>query len=153
MNNKAVETQRILLEQMKFRISKAISGPMSLNIKADVRYQELTDAMIMELRTNVMSESLQDTTQSVEFTFPSGVWQHFKQRWFPKWMKRRFPVKATEYTKNVTFQRMALYPSIPYSEHESYIHEIINFDTGFSELPLDGLIDLNGIYSRPKGDI
>ena len=24
---------------------------------------------------------------------PDGLWEHFKERWFPRWLKRRYPVR------------------------------------------------------------
>lgn len=28
---------------------------------------------------------------------PSSLWQHFKERWFPKWLKKRFPVRYDQW--------------------------------------------------------
>lgn len=39
-------------------------------------------------------------------TYPKDWWQHFKQRWFPVWLRRKYPVQY----KSEKFEMGVLYP-------------------------------------------
>lgn len=41
-------------------------------------------------------------------TWPATWWQHFKDRWYPRWLKERFPVKRSKRHVHID----ALYPWI-----------------------------------------
>jgi len=34
------------------------------------------------------------TQKGDTWAIPADWWQHFKQRWFPRWLERRFPVRT-----------------------------------------------------------
>jgi hypothetical protein len=48
------------------------------------------------------------------WVLPSDWWQYFKQRWFPKWLLKRHPVKFTTYKLNM----LCAYPRIALPEHQ-----------------------------------
>lgn len=57
--------------------------------------------------------SLGEQLHTISVNYPADWWQHFKLRWFPKWLTRKYPV---EY-KTVSYDIKALYstlkPSLP----------------------------------------
>lgn len=67
--------------------------------------------MILRLRAGIYGETL----KKVEISYPQDWWQHFKQRWFPKWAKDKWPVIM----KTETVEATALYPmvSLPDKKH------------------------------------
>jgi len=41
---------------------------------------------------------------------PASLWQHFKLRWFPRWLKRKFPPKMVWVVAVHTFPELAIPP-------------------------------------------
>jgi hypothetical protein len=47
---------------------------------------------------NVVKALINIATQEEEVcNVPSDWWQHFKERWFPLWLKRKFPVRYDQW--------------------------------------------------------
>ena len=74
--------------------------PANLDIRCDKSYmQEYLDFMIVTLINHVMSI---ESDESIKV--PMDWWQHFKEKWFPKWAIKRWPISYKIYTAE------ALYP-------------------------------------------
>jgi hypothetical protein len=56
----------------------------------------------------------QDAGKKVEFKYPADWWQAFKERWFPEWLLKRYPVAYT----HREFQVKATYPDLVVQNHE-----------------------------------
>lgn len=63
-----------------------------------------------ELEFRISQKCLGTTMERVVVRHPSDWWQAFKERWFPRWMKRRWPVRMTI----VEVEKAGLYPEIPW---------------------------------------
>lgn len=50
------------------------------------------DAMVIELKKEVFGRCLEVEERSC-VSVPASGWQHLKQDYFPRWFKRRWPVK------------------------------------------------------------
>ncbi len=57
-----------------------------------------------------------------DVTFPETWWQHFKQRWFPSWLLRRYPVRLT----TVTVRAEALFPDLEPLRHRHRIEYLLH---------------------------
>lgn len=68
-------------------------------------YKAATRQLVKELRIAVWKEALPTQT----FSYPANWWQAVKERWFPDWLLRRFPVVYNKIT--CTLDR--LYPDLP----------------------------------------
>lgn len=65
------------------------------NAQVKAYIEQLTRGMILRLTQSVASVASRDTKieQRTEFIdLPADWWQHFRQRWFPKVILRRWPV-------------------------------------------------------------
>jgi hypothetical protein len=71
--------------QMRLRKITQVHGISWATIEC--RRDLLSDSILIECVTRAPSAEL------VEFKHPDGWWQAFKSRWFPRWMKRRWPVQ------------------------------------------------------------
>jgi hypothetical protein len=57
-----------------------------------------------------------------DVTYPATWWQHFKQRWFPAWLLRRYPVRLTV----VTVRAEALFPELAPLRHRHRIDYLLH---------------------------
>lgn len=56
----------------------------------------------------------QDAGKNVSFKYPADWWQAFKERWFPGWLLKRYPVVYT----HREFQVKATYPELMIQHHQ-----------------------------------
>lgn len=102
----------VSLEKLKFAIESYISPEMMHyieNISIDERYmRQLTVA----IRGFVWAEK--DALKHQEIKYPYDWWQAFKERWFPAWLLKRYPVQYHVVVLDVR----ALYPEIKFKMPE-----------------------------------
>ena len=67
-----------------------------------------TDKVIVRFNASIASQHI-DTLEDYTFKAPSDWWEAVKERWFPAWALKRWPVCYRVDTINV----LALYPQIP----------------------------------------
>jgi len=67
----------------------------------------------MYLHTQLVVEKLQTGMAAVSFDFPLNWWEHFKLQVFPKWLKKRFPVKIGEEKRLMDCTAWEVYPRFP----------------------------------------
>jgi hypothetical protein len=81
---------------------------------ADLEINEmLGDAFARYIRLEWRMVGQKSVDQNT-WVLPSDWWQYFKQRWFPKWLLKRHPVKFTTYKLNM----LCAYPRIALPEHQ-----------------------------------
>lgn len=120
--------KKILFERLIFTSSKMFTGHSLSTMKFDIIERDVIDALVFELKTEVMTEKLFNRIQKVTFKVPKSWWQHFKQVWFPKWVLRKFPVRFETHTKKVIFERYATYPQLPLVFPKDKIGQIVYKD-------------------------
>lgn len=113
MSNISKIRKSILLEKLRMTASEMVPGHTLATTKLDVIEDNVIDALVFRLEAEVMTEKLEDRTQTTTFEVPKSWWQHFKQEWFPGWLLKRFPVKFESYFKTVIFKHYATYPQLP----------------------------------------
>lgn len=75
--------------QMRLRELADGIGPEFLSdATIDARINEEVETLCVRLMTRVYSERI----GNVAVSCPTDWWQHFKQRWFPGWALKRWPV-------------------------------------------------------------
>lgn len=62
----------------------------------------------------------QDAGKKVTFKYPSDWWQAFKERWFPAWLLKRYPIFYTVQE----FQVKATYPDLVIQSHKPVLRLI-----------------------------
>jgi hypothetical protein len=81
--------------------------------------------IILRVKGFVWGENLQSETIQA----PRDWWEHFKERWFPAWALRRWPVQYT----GKTLTARALYPLLSFPEERSAIHFLMRDFDGAQE--------------------
>lgn len=99
----------------KSRVAVLDKEPVSSSITIDEKdYIELPmgaridfeEHCTRRLVANIRAYILSETTEPTEIRVPRDWWQALKQRWFPKWALRRWPVVETVH--EISFK--VLYP-------------------------------------------
>lgn len=62
----------------------------------------LTRSVFYGFRVKILGEQLD------VITYPADWWQAFKERWFPAWLKAKFPPQYTRYEVQAQYPRMAI---------------------------------------------
>ena len=111
------DIRTVTLEKLKFAMQQAISNEL-LNAHVDVQehIDWMTDQAVVSIRGFIWAETLESET----FQWPADWWQAFKERWFPAWAKRRWPVQYERHKLDVK----AAYPNLKVSvpEQKYVIH-------------------------------
>jgi hypothetical protein len=74
----------------------------------------LTEFAILHVERMVYGKELGTITMEV----PLDWWEHFKERWFPVWALRRWPVRYHRHTST----GWHLYPKIDVGQHKPYLY-------------------------------
>lgn len=81
----------------------------------ELRYDDLRAEFVFKTCTQLLA---QKALFRREFTcsYPASWWQHFKQRWFPEWLLRRFPVELETKRFVAMAEARALFPELHAAE-------------------------------------
>lgn len=135
---------KIVLERMmSYSISRLPADRCFVGLEPDItqRIEYATDDLVLQMRSYVWAQEIQhDTSQAtveLEVEVPADWWQHFKERWFPAWARKRWPVatRTIRKTETVThhFRCMATLPDFNYvpppTTGERYILKTQTFST------------------------
>jgi hypothetical protein len=111
MNKNSCTEKEIILNKMQVEIQKVITDEF-LDSSVDI-IDYLPNAILLNIRGYLWGESQTVATKR----FPSDWKEWFKERWFPSWLKRKFPVKYQEWTVKADVIYPNLKISRPSDEH------------------------------------
>jgi len=107
-----VTMDRITLEKIKFTIQEMISPALM----DDMRYESIEDIakrsivkrLILYLWSNKVNEEEYDDIVNV---YPATMWEELKRDYWPRWLKRKFPVR---YSRDITHHTSKHYHVCPH---------------------------------------
>lgn len=102
------EYTSITLDKIQVGVSKAIAKEYCNHINVDILIEEVSKSIIVKLLKWDYAENLQN--EKVFVKYPKTLFQYFKEKYAPKFIKKKYPVKYKEY--KVTFKRNAVYPQL-----------------------------------------
>lgn len=119
------EVQELVLERIKLSVITAVDK--SLMDKATLSVSDQVDWPANNLYFKMMTYVHGMDKEIIEHhaEWPATWWQHFKQRWFPAWLKKRFPVKMERFDiyepkYGAVFLNVEDYPDKPYTRFERF---------------------------------
>lgn len=76
----------------------------------------------------IVQRAVAQKLQEYPVSYPADWWQAFKERWFPAWVKRRWPVKYTRYT----IKAWEVYPRVLLPPHDEfkYVYRVLTEEWG-----------------------
>jgi len=125
MMNATVNDREIQLEKFRYalfqefseKVFDEIANKPELEMSVHARFY--CDIFALRVRGFVWAESL----ETIESSYPADWWEAFKERWFPAWLLKHYPVKHIEHI----LEAKALYPkmSVPEEPHNFYLHKTV----------------------------
>ena len=102
---KSAKYATALLEKLRFEITRHYGQEFLDDCELDIDHlaQLECDEIIFKLRGFVWGEHIDE----IGIKHPADWIEAFKERWFPRWILRRYPVQYTRYVSN----DMAVYPN------------------------------------------
>ena len=111
-----VETREITLKRVAYGCQQYLDNESCLFDASFDLERSVMGGMIASIRGYVWAEHIDDYQRR----WPADWWQHFKERWFPAWALKRWPVRYDGFD----IERIAVYPEFkavkPHQQH--YIH-------------------------------
>lgn len=89
----------LMLEKIRIGLSTYVSRSVLDQMKFEQKYDPVTDKIMMELGMYLFSNKIH--TETTKGDYPAGWFQGFKDAHFPGWLKRKFPVKYTQFFEEV----------------------------------------------------
>ena len=84
----------IVLERMKIvclqRMSEECVGLMNVSCDVSSHADFMTDDILLRIKGHIMAEKVQDIRKTIQW--PATWWDAVKERFFPRWLLRRYPV-------------------------------------------------------------
>ena len=95
------------LKKLKYVVLQWLDKEFMVSVDFSMHTSFLTDNLVMRVRGFVWAEEI----DVVDIRYPRDWWQAFKERWFPRWLRTRYPVEYKEH--HVDF--MAKFPEYNYN--------------------------------------
>ena len=105
------KTESIVLDKLKYVVMRYLTKEFidELGILPEIDFSNhvkfICDDTAMRIRQDILAEHL----ETVEVKYPADWWQAFKERWFPKWLQKYYPINE----KIEIIEVMAYYPKLP----------------------------------------
>jgi hypothetical protein len=99
---------KVVAERVYFHFSSQLSElmlyDMRESIKVDAIANQIAGGFIVQLRGWMLGRKMPVSTELGYVEYPAGVWQMFKDKFLPAWLKARFPVRMTRvsYVKSIS---------------------------------------------------
>ena len=115
-----VSYQTLALEKLRMGLETHISEQLLNDAKVDIE-KILYDMVSVRIRGHIWAQHL--GTHTITWDTPADWWQAFKERWFPVWARRKWPIQRE--TRTYTLDVKATYPalrlSVPNQEHRMVV--------------------------------
>ncbi len=112
-----VNVRSVTLQKYRLVQDATLSHRFAEPFRVEKWETEMLDAVRYRMIQYVWGEEL----QRQEVKYPADWWEAFKERWFPKRMKARWPVKY----RTVTLEARALYPLVSMPNKENVVNVLM----------------------------
>lgn len=108
------ELEAIKLNGRKYFSENWGKGGDNIKYHFKIQFEDFLKSIIVDFRTLVYGEKIK------EIKYPKDWKEAFKERWFPKWLLKRYPVKYYRYNFKL------IYPDLPIQPFRNFTRIIIN---------------------------
>ena len=114
-----IDMETVTLERMRIaatmQISKDLVEHFAMPPKVDIASG--VDLISNAITLRVVQMVYGRTMEEVRAEYPVDWWQAFKERWFPAWAKKRWPVEWVR----VRLEAKELYPKLSVPDYQPYL--------------------------------
>lgn len=102
----------VTLKKLRFQLSRIIHKEFLEELELDGRLERWFDDYVTGLALSLRSQIWAEKVEEVSHTFrtPKTWWEHTKERWFPKWYLKKWPVRYD--VTDVRLKRYATFPEL-----------------------------------------
>lgn len=100
----SVAIRSVILEQVPLAMCSTLTKFGMATDDIEVQAEWLGESLAVRIKDYILAQTLEEH----KARYPSDWWQAFRERWFPRWALRRWPVRHT----TVELKAQALYPSL-----------------------------------------
>ena len=104
--------ETLVLEAFQYGYQSKLHKEMLREENSRLEVQDMGDHVLAQIVFTVYGQKHGEETVSFHSRYPSDWWQHFKQRWFPRWALRRWPVRLKHDLQEVTLSKYTFYPQV-----------------------------------------
>ena len=104
MTIETVQLERMKLIMLQY-ISRQLADDLAMQPELEVSmYSSIADELALRLKQEVYGRQL----EHISARYPDDWWQAFKERWFPAWAKKHWPIQYAE----IHLEAKELYPKM-----------------------------------------
>jgi hypothetical protein len=104
------QVTEILLDVVKIQSAQEVSAYTIESMELEVFARHMVDTFVFDLRAEMLGHNEQVICWPVQEVRPASWWEHFKQRHFPRWAERRWPVKLRRSVRQLEIPVTILFP-------------------------------------------
>lgn len=130
--DKYVDIEEIILQRIKFGVVEVMDASLLEEIKiSDPLFDFVSNSIAIKLKGFVYGIDIgkkESTYYGEEVKYPSNWWEAFRERFFPNFWKRKFPIIYNEIPTEVTVYQdfKNICPHIPKSPLNEHIYFLKN---------------------------
>lgn len=102
---------RLVLDKAKYAAMARVSAEVLDTAQFATFVEPLTDDLVIRFTADVLSDRILTREYEATVRFPSNPWQHAKDRFAPRWFRRRRPVRLADTTVVLRVDVDARYPN------------------------------------------
>lgn len=102
-------TLDILVAEKRFALGSFALNSLSVHQLEDLTRKEL----LYSVHALIPGENVKEETHTFNAEYPETWLQAFKERYYPNWLKKKYPVKFKKIKETVVFKAYNLYPKFP----------------------------------------
>lgn len=104
--------ETITLQRIRFAMDHRLHGETLRPDHFEQTVHEFAHEVVIRTNFIVFGQQGPDETISFEIRYPATWWQHFRQRWFPQWIIRHWPLKFKVESQTVQLSKYVFYPKV-----------------------------------------
>jgi len=104
--------ETITLQGIRFAMEHRLSGETLRPDHFKQTVHEFAHQVVIRTNFIVFGQQGPDETIGFEIRYPADWWQHFRQRWCPRWIIRRWPLKFKVESQTVQLSKYVFYPKV-----------------------------------------
>ena len=92
------QIRRLVCERVRVALTEVVDWESLQSLRSTARMVDHFDEMQRMMVRRLVAEFPAILDERIQFheSYPENWWEAFKDRWFPEWLKRRYPVRFRE---------------------------------------------------------
>jgi len=126
--NEQVEYERVVLEYIAFGLVDMVDRGQLRQMRFTEDPTEYADTVIRKIRYFLLGRNTHnEVIEDVVKTYPATMWEELKRDFWPRWLKKRFPVRYSKDVKHVLHKHYNVCPHLnaPQGKHLDFMVERI----------------------------